>query len=171
MVTRITKTKMEKGIHKLAKKMAKLCEITVTQAYDVILGQKLKYKKPGVDKIAISSDLLDGDFPFDIMSKSPSQIAELNASVSSERTPSKPWPPPPKRKRFKRYAHERLEQGRIAYTYKIVELGVKDSDPFPMLRIAIDPKLIADALNEAHFQGYKGMAETLHEITKGVLHG
>ena len=79
--------------------------------------------------------------------------------------------PAPKRKRYKKYGYEKLIQGKIAYTYKIIELGKKDSDPFPHLRIPIDPKLVADALNEAHFQGYKGMAETLHEITKGVIDG
>lgn len=71
-------------------------------------------------------------------------------------------------KRFKKYGFIKMTRGKMAYTYKIIELG-KEGDPFPDLEIPINPRAVVDALNEAHFQGYKGMAETLHEITKGVL--
>lgn len=74
-------------------------------------------------------------------------------------------------KRFKKYWYEKVKRGKMAYTYKIIEMGVKDSDPFPELEIPLvtNARMTVTALNEANFQGYKLMAETLIEVTKGVI--
>ena len=73
-------------------------------------------------------------------------------------------------KRFKKYGYEKINRGKIAYTYKITELGT-ENDPFPELEIPLvtNARMTVTALNEAYFQGYKLMAETLTEITKGVI--
>ncbi len=55
--------------------------------------------------------------------------------------------------RFKKYWYKKVDRGEIAFTYKIIEMGVKDSDPFPKLEIPIDPRKVAKALNEAFYQG------------------
>ncbi len=70
---------------------------------------------------------------------------------------------------YKKYSYKRLERGKMASAYQIIEMGKENSNPFPDLEISIDPGRVTKALDMAFRQGYKDMAETLHEVTKGVL--
>ena len=64
---------------------------------------------------------------------------------------------------YRKYGYKRVDRGEIAYTYKIIELGVKDSDPFPRLGIPLDPQKIAHALNVVYELGREDMAKTIEE--------
>ena len=75
-----------------------------------------------------------------------------------------------RKKNFKRYGWRKLNLPDMVLSYEIVEngtgkpVGLGFDIPFPTIA-----EEVADALNEAFYQGYKLMVETLHEVTKGVI--
>lgn len=70
---------------------------------------------------------------------------------------------------FRKFGYEKVFGNKFSFAYKITKLGTQE-DPFPNLIIPFPTmaREIAKSLNEAYHQGYQ-KAETLHEITKGVL--